>query len=50
VSPEDPLAQLIEVVAWVRAAPNRRLSAAAEADPAAEADSHSDWGLFSRRD
>jgi len=50
VSPEDPLAHLIEVVDWVRAAPNRRLSAAAEADPAAEADSHSDWGLFSRPD
>src|SRR5262249_503688 len=43
VSPEDPLAHLIEVVAWVRA-PNRRLSAAAEAN------SHSDGGLFSRAD
>ena len=50
VSPEDPLAHLIEVVDWVRAAPNRRLTAAAEADPAAEADSHSDWGLFSHPD
>ena len=32
VSPEDPLAHLIEVVAWVRAGSKRRLSTAAGAD------------------
>jgi len=44
------LAHLIEVVDWVRAAPNRRLTAATEADSEAEAHSRSDWGIISRPD